>query len=304
MDRARPGAPRRLGASFALAAVLAACATAPREATAPAAQAVEAEAPDASVETRPVASLDLASVQGDRAVFASKPRREDWTRLAIAAREGIAERATRLLDPSIRSEFDLVIYVSKAKAGPVAQHAFLLTRGEDGRLVPGRVWKVSTGREGRGETSKSGQKVNTDTPAGIFHFDLGRFTTLYRSRQWDADMPYAMFFSKPGRANHGGFAIHAAGSGAVGKLGRRASAGCIRLHPGKAKELYAELTSTYRGRMTRLAPGATPFSPVVSYDPLTGAKVTETGVRALLIVEDFDGSGLAAESAEAPAEAR
>jgi lipoprotein-anchoring transpeptidase ErfK/SrfK len=43
-------------------------------------------------------------------------------------------------------------------------------------------------------------------------------------------MPWSVFF-------HGHYAIH--GINEVSKLGRPASAGCIRLHPDHAKQLFA-----------------------------------------------------------------
>ena len=42
-------------------------------------------------------------------------------------------------------------------------------------------------------------------------------------------MPYSVFY-------HGGYAIH--GTGAVSRLGRPASHGCVRLHTANAKTFY------------------------------------------------------------------
>lgn len=77
-------------------------------------------------------------------------------------------------------------------------------------------WPVSTARRG---------KV---TPRGLFHVQSMKrmhYSTLYNN----APMPWSLFFS-------GNYAIH--GTDQVERLGRPASAGCIRLHPENAKTLY------------------------------------------------------------------
>ena len=53
---------------------------------------------------------------------------------------------------------------------------------------------------------------------------------MWYSRKYDnSPMPHSIFF-------YGGYAIH--GTDAVKSLGRPASHGCVRLHPGNAKRLY------------------------------------------------------------------
>lgn len=77
-------------------------------------------------------------------------------------------------------------------------------------------WPVSTARPG---------KV---TPLGTYTAQwLSRF---HRSSRYDnAPMPFSIFF-------HGHYAIH--GTDQVSRLGQRASAGCIRLHPENAEILF------------------------------------------------------------------
>ncbi len=78
-------------------------------------------------------------------------------------------------------------------------------------------WPVSTGRGGYG------------TPGGSFRpqrLEKRWYSTQYRG----ASMHNAIFF-------HGGYAIHATTE--VGRLGRPASHGCIRLAPRHAAELYS-----------------------------------------------------------------
>jgi lipoprotein-anchoring transpeptidase ErfK/SrfK len=79
------------------------------------------------------------------------------------------------------------------------------------------VWRVSTARPG---------KV---TPRGTFHPQI--LVRFHRSRLYNnAPMPWSIFF-------HGNYAIH--GTTEVARLGRPASAGCIRLAPEHAERLFA-----------------------------------------------------------------
>jgi lipoprotein-anchoring transpeptidase ErfK/SrfK len=89
-------------------------------------------------------------------------------------------------------------------------------------------WRVSTGRRGY------------ETPTGSY--SVKRMKPMHYSRKYDnAPMPYSMFF-------HGGFAIH--GTNSVGRLGRPASHGCVRLSQRNAAALYS-LVQRY-GRRARV----------------------------------------------------
>lgn len=87
--------------------------------------------------------------------------------------------------------------------------------------VPRYSWPVSTARRGY------------VTPTGTY-----RPQRMYRSyfsrKYYNSPMPHSIFF-------RGGYAIH--GSYAVNQLGRPASHGCIRLHPGHAATLYGLVQS-------------------------------------------------------------
>ncbi len=84
------------------------------------------------------------------------------------------------------------------------------------------TWKISSGRSGYG------------TPRGTYRPQ--RIYSSYFSRKYDnAPMPSAVFFS-------GGYAVH--GTGHISALGRRASHGCVRLHPGNARQFF-NLAKTY-----------------------------------------------------------
>lgn len=82
-------------------------------------------------------------------------------------------------------------------------------------------WPVSTARSG---------KV---TPSGAW--TAKSMKRYHRSSRYNnAPMPYAIFYN-------GHFAIH--GTNQVKRLGRPASAGCIRLHPGNAAKLFSLVQS-------------------------------------------------------------
>jgi lipoprotein-anchoring transpeptidase ErfK/SrfK len=84
------------------------------------------------------------------------------------------------------------------------------------------VWPVSTARFGY------------VTPTG--YYKPQRLERVWRSRIYhNAPMPYAVFF-------RGGYAIH--GTYEVGRLGRPASHGCVRLNTGNAATLFS-LVSQY-----------------------------------------------------------
>jgi lipoprotein-anchoring transpeptidase ErfK/SrfK len=77
-------------------------------------------------------------------------------------------------------------------------------------------WPISTARRGY------------RTPTGTFRpqgMKVRHYSTLYHG----SPMPYSIFF-------HGNFAIH--GTYEIRSLGRRASHGCVRLHPRDARTLF------------------------------------------------------------------
>ena len=87
------------------------------------------------------------------------------------------------------------------------------------------VWPVSTGRPG------------WRTPTGTFRpqsMHVRHFSTLFNG----APMPYSIFF-------HGHFAIH--GAHEIKNLARRASHGCVRLHPVNARTLFGLIRGTGSG---------------------------------------------------------
>lgn len=118
---------------------------------------------------------------------------------------------------------------------PAAQAATVVARVEKSTQIMtvyhhGEIigrWPVSTAREG---------KV---TPSGTWTAQsMKRYhrSSLYNN----APMPYSIFYS-------GNFAIH--GTNQIKKLGRPASAGCIRLHPSNAAKLFSLVKSEGLGNM-------------------------------------------------------
>ncbi len=85
----------------------------------------------------------------------------------------------------------------------------------DGQLL--YEWPVSTARSGR------------ITPTGSWTAQW--LSRNHRSSRYNnAPMPYSIFY-------HGHYAIH--GTDQISRLGRPASAGCVRLHPDNARILFA-----------------------------------------------------------------
>jgi lipoprotein-anchoring transpeptidase ErfK/SrfK len=84
-------------------------------------------------------------------------------------------------------------------------------------------WPVSTGAPGY------------DTPSGTFR--TFRMEKEHYSSEWDdAPMPHSIFFTARGHAVHGSYHVKS--------LGRRASHGCVRLHPDNAAKLFALVKQT------------------------------------------------------------
>ena len=84
------------------------------------------------------------------------------------------------------------------------------------------VWPVSTGAAGY------------ETPGG--KWKPFRMEAEHFSKEWDdAPMPHSIFFTPRGHAIHGSYHVKS--------LGRRASHGCVRLHPDNAAILFSLVQS-------------------------------------------------------------
>jgi len=116
------------------------------------------------------------------------------------------------------SENKVVILVNKAEKGtkPGAQTLRMFVDG-----IKTMEEKVSTGTETM-VTATSGRRYLRTTPMGYFR--PANVYTMYFSNTWKSDMANAVFLV-------GGIAIHATPNDAAhaGKLGQRASGGCVRV---------------------------------------------------------------------------
>lgn len=196
------------------------------------------------------------------------------------------DRITSLMPEHLEPYFDLVLYISKAESGPLAQQIFIYERGEAGSLELTDRWLVSTGREAQ-------EQYFTTTPSGFFMLDPHRFIRRAYSAQWNgSSMPNAMFFNYSYRDRMSGYAIHGILPNYNRYLGRRASGGCVRLSYDHSTALFNRVQGHYQGNVPIFAfdeAGGTTFRDgTVEYDE-NGQIRTEWGYRVLLIVDTFAG---------------
>ncbi len=209
-------------------------------------------------------------------------RTEDLSTLEVNPSDRIAELMPAHLDPY----FDMVLYISKAPEGPLAQQMFIYEREPSGNLALTDRWLVSTGREQR-------ERYYTTTPPGFFMLDPRRFVSRAYSAQWNgSSMPNAMFFNYSYRSRMSGYAIHGIVPRYHRYLGRRASGGCVRLSYDHSASLFNRVEGHFGGLVPIFAfdeVGGTTFRDgTVEYDE-NGDIRTEWGYRVLLIVDTFGG---------------
>jgi hypothetical protein len=145
-------------------------------------------------------------------------------------------------------EFKNVIVINKANEGSDRQS---LRFYENQKLI--MLTKVSSGREEFEEGCKPGQNPKADhcslraywstTPTG--YFDVDKLEENYYSNLWQTWMPYAVFFES-------GIATHQAPAGTEGKLGKRASGGCVRMHPNMAPVLFSYVQKAGKGLVPKI----------------------------------------------------
>lgn len=175
-------------------------------------------------------------------------------------------------------EFTNVVVINKSNAGNDKQSIKLYVNG---KLT--LVAKVSTGREKYEAGCKPGQDPKADhcsvraywstTPVG--YFDVDKLVENYFSNLWQTWMPFAVFFES-------GIATHQAPAGTEGKLGQRASGGCVRLHPNIAPVIYKSVLDAGQG----LVPVVT-RSGDLKKTP-AGDAIRRIGYKTLIVVENVE----------------
>jgi len=148
--------------------------------------------------------------------------------------------------------FDLFLYVSKADRGPWSQRMYVFQKQANGDLTMLYDWPVSTGRE-LDEIAPNGMGAPSITPQGYYEIDPDRMYRGYHSMQWDQPMPYAMFFTWEHEGLQTGLAIHGASGADIALLGKRSSAGCVRLAPQNAQLLFRLIRADFKGLAPRFA---------------------------------------------------
>ena len=219
--------------------------------------------------------------------FAPRDQSQPLTREQARARARLMANLT----PVMRQNFDLFLFVSKAKEGPLAQRMYVF-RKEGNALALVFDWAASTGRE-RQEVSPRGVRSFTGTPAGFYQFDPARMYTRYHSTSWDQPMPHAMFFNWQRAGIATGLAVHAADGDTIAQLGSRASAGCVHLAPENARTLFNLVRSEYRGQVPRFAIDAreTMSNQGRFSRNADGSLRMASGYKVLVNIEDYSGGG-------------
>jgi hypothetical protein len=110
-------------------------------------------------------------------------------------------------------------------------------------------------------------------------------------------MPFAMFFDWVERGRLTGLAIHAATGNDIAALGKRASAGCVRLAPEAAETLFNLIRARYRGWTPRFAmdrrTGTMSRNGIILHDAKGRAELTQ-GYKALVVIENYGGENFVA----------
>jgi lipoprotein-anchoring transpeptidase ErfK/SrfK len=204
------------------------------------------------------------------------------------------------LKDSLTSEmlqnFELFLYVSKADSGPLAQRMYVFRKQGSGDLNLLYNWPVSTGREVV-EFAPNGQRAPSFTPQGYYELDPDRMYKHHTSGQWHSPMPYAMFFNWEVGGMQTGLAIHSATGEDISLLGKRASAGCVRLAPQNAAALFNLIRTQYKGLAPRFAldrrTATMSNQGLLMHDAQGNVKMAE-GYKVLVFIENFGGNNVVA----------
>ncbi|HEV2562795.1 MAG TPA: L,D-transpeptidase family protein [Rhizomicrobium sp.] len=232
------------------------------------------------------APLELAPEATEPPPDASAP----MPALSDAELARVEQRLKDSLTGDMFDHFELFLYVSKASAGPWAQHMYVFQKAGSGFSLLYN-WPVSTGRE-RLEDNGSGKPLSSITPTGYFELDPDRFHAHYNSSQWHHPMPHAMFFNWMTNGLQTGIAIHGVMGDDIAHLGSRASAGCVRLAPENAALLFDLIRANYKGLVPRFAYDKKTASitndGVMMHDTDGRLQLTE-GYKVLVFIENYGG---------------
>jgi hypothetical protein len=245
--------------------------------------------PDIQVEpdsTTPPPRPELALAPPPPSSSASNPA--DIVRVTMRLRDSLTREMFQ--------NFSLFLYVSKASNGPWAQHMYVFTKDASGNLALLHDWPASTGRE-RNEIAANGTRQPSVTPRGYYELDPGRMYKTHFSGQWHEPMPHAMFFNWEHDGLQTGLAIHGAVGIEIAQLGSRASAGCIRIAPENAAELFSLIRAEYKGLAPRFAYDrrtATMSNDGLFMHDAAGNLQMAQGYKVLVFVENYGGENVVA----------
>lgn len=209
----------------------------------------------------------------------------------------VMTRLKENLTKEMVASFELFLYVSKAESGPWAQHMYVFEKQANGDLKLDYHWTVSTGEE-VARLNDRGALLSTSTPPGYYELDPHRLYPHYHSVEWNKPMPYAMFFNWVDHGRQTGLAIHGAeGADELTMLGKRASAGCVRLAPENAKTLFKLIRARYYGLAPRFAydrrTGTMSNDGILLHDPTGHVQLAE-GYKVLVFIENYGGENVVA----------
>ncbi len=228
--------------------------------------------------------------------FAPSAPRPDLAMPGPAELSRVMLRLKDSLTSEMLANFELFLYVSKAESGPLAQRMYVFRKQAGGNLALLYNWPVSTGRE-LVEFAPNGQRAPSFTPQGYYELDPDRMYRHHVSGQWHQPMPYAMFFNWQKDGLQTGLAIHGAAAEDVALLGKRASAGCVRIAPENAALLFNLIKTQYRGLAPRFAIDRRTAS--MSNDGLMmhdaeGRIQLADGYKVLVFIENYGGDNVVA----------
>ena len=250
----------------------------------------------AKAETTPKPAMTLAPSQTAPAQAAANAPRPDLSAPSPAELTRVMLRLKDSLTGEMLENFSLFLYVSKADSGPLAQRMYVFKKQGGGNLDLLYNWPVSTGREAV-EFAPNGQRAPSYTPQGYYELDPDRMYKHHISGQWHTPMPYAMFFNWETGGMQTGLAIHSATGEDIALLGKRASAGCVRLAPENAALLFNLIRTQYKGLAPRFAIDRRTASMsnqgILMHDAQGNVQMAE-GYKVLVFIENYGGNNVVA----------